>query len=104
MSSPLSYESEGAWKGLPAHNLFPGLHISHKNAKGSPSPGGEPGLQGRLLGNGALAAWVPLLTSLCTLFASSCLRSRPGTLLLFGEKECSHLVLFWEEVAGPVET
>lgn len=58
----------------------------------------------QLPGNWAPAAWVLPVASLWTLFNSSCLRSQPGTRLLFEEKECSCLALFWDEVAGPVET
>lgn len=99
ISPPLSCESGGGWKGLSAY-FSPSLHISQRKAV----RGGEPGWGGWLLGTWVLAAWVLLLASLCTLFDSSCLRSQPGTLLLSGEKECSRLALFWDEVAGPVET
>lgn len=52
----------------------------------------------------ALAARVLLIASLYASSDSSCFTSQPGTLLVFGEKECPHLALFWEEVADPVET
>lgn len=100
ISPPLSCESGGGWKGSSASPFPQFTHLTEEGRQ----RGGEPGWGERLLGTWVLAAWVLLLASLSTLFDSSCLRSQPGTLLLSGEKEWSHLALFWDEVAGPVET
>jgi hypothetical protein len=80
-----------------------GCLTTHPSSQRSPKPGGEPGLRYGCQGTG-LRLLGSALVRTCALLDGSCWEISPKYSCSLERTNIFCLTLFWDEVAGPVET